>query len=63
MFQTKVAEKIKTRFVSSNFIKYHAVYDIMWKITVQHSRPQKTMWHKHIACWIPKTTNKHTQVV
>jgi hypothetical protein len=36
MFQTKVVEKIKTRFLSSiTFTQKRAVYEIMWK---KHSR-------------------------
>jgi len=32
----------------------------MWKNIVEHSRPQMTIWHKHIACWITKATHRHT---
>jgi hypothetical protein len=40
-----------------------ALYVIMWKHAVEQDRPQITIWHKHIACWIPKAINTHTQVV
>jgi hypothetical protein len=30
IFQTKFAEKIKTRIVYSNFFENHADYEIMW---------------------------------
>ena len=52
-----------THFVSSNFFLNSPVYEIMWKYTVQQGRPQKTIWCKRIACWIPKATNTRTQVV
>ena len=39
------------------------VYELMWKHIVERSRPQMAIWHKLIACWIPKATNTHTKVV
>jgi hypothetical protein len=39
------------------------VYEIMWKNIVERGRPQMTIWRMRIACWIPKATNTHTQVV
>jgi hypothetical protein len=41
------------------------LYEMMWIIvlyeiwinTVEPGRPQMTMWHMRIACWIPKATN------
>jgi len=35
----------------------------MWKITVEQSRTQMTIWHMHIACWIPKVRNTHSEYV
>jgi hypothetical protein len=44
MFQTKVVEKIKTRFMFNNFLpENRAVYEIMWNNTVQPDRPQMTI--------------------
>jgi hypothetical protein len=64
MFHTKVVEKIKTHFVFKNFFfENRAVYEIMWKNIVERGRPQMTIWHMRIVCWIPKATNAHTQVV
>jgi len=44
MFQTKVAEKIKTHILCSvtSFFpqKNHVVYGIMWKNIVEPNRPQ-----------------------
>ena len=34
-----------------------AVYEIIWKNTVELSRLQITIWSMRIACWIPKATN------
>jgi len=30
---------------------------------VERARPHMTIWRMRIACWIPKATNTHTQVV
>jgi hypothetical protein len=35
----------------------------MWKNIVERGRPQMTIWRIHIACWIPKATNTHSQYV
>jgi len=44
MFQTKVVQKIKTHFVFSNFFfENRAVYEIMWKYTVEWGRLQMTI--------------------
>ena len=61
MFQTKVAEKIKTLLLCSVifFPEYHVVYERMWKINVVSDRPQMAIRLKCIACWIPKATNTH----
>jgi hypothetical protein len=54
MFQTKVAEKINTKFIIIIIIKEsHAVYETMCKNIVQLGRPHMTIWHMLIACWIP----------
>jgi len=60
-----MVEIIKTNILrSANFIfKNRDVYEIMWKNIVVRGRPQITIWRMRIACWIPKATNAHTQVV
>ena len=59
-----VVEKIKTRVCSVTFFfENRAVYEILWRNIVDRSRPQMTVWRMRIACWIPKATNTHTQVV
>jgi len=35
----------------------------MWKNSVQSGKPQMTIWHMRIACWIPKFTNTHSEDV
>jgi hypothetical protein len=56
----KVVEKIKTRnlcsVISPPPLENRAVYEIMWK---KYCR----LWHMRIACWIPKATNTHTDVI
>ena len=40
-----------------------AVYEIMWKNTVQPDKPRMTVWRMRIACWIPKATDIHSEYV
>jgi hypothetical protein len=35
----------------------------MWKNIVEPGRPQMTIWHMRVACWIPKATNTHSEYV
>jgi hypothetical protein len=35
----------------------------MWKNIVEPGRPQITIWRMLMACWIPKTTNTHSEYV
>jgi len=65
MFQTKVVEKIKTHILCSVtfFFESRAIYEIMWKSIADWGRPRMKIWLMHIARWIPKATNTHTQVV
>jgi len=62
MFQTKVVDKIKTHILYSIifFPKNCAIYEVMWKNSVELVRPQMTIWHLCIACSIPKTTKTHS---
>jgi len=44
MFQTNVVEKITTRMINGLFfLEIPAVYEIMWKNTVERERPQMTI--------------------
>ena len=62
MFQTKFVDKIKTHVLYSVtfFFRKSAVYRIMWRETVEPSRPQMTVWRMRVECWIPKATNTST---
>jgi hypothetical protein len=48
--------------VQQLFFENRAVYEIIWKNTVERGGPQMTIWRMRIACWITKA-NKHTQTV
>ena len=62
MFHTKVAHEIKTHILCSvTFFFWNcAFYGIMWKSTVELSRPQMTIWRLRVAYWINKDTHPHT---
>jgi len=62
MFRTKVVDKIKTHILFSVtfFFENRAVYKEMWISNVERGRPQMTIWHMRIACWLPKARNTHT---
>jgi hypothetical protein len=61
MFQTKVVGISKHTFYDLFFNR--AVYETIWKNTVQPERPQMTIWRKRIACWTPNATDTHPQYV
>ena len=64
MFHKKVVEKIKTNLLCSiTFFLNCAVYETMWKHIAEPDLPQMTIWHMHIACWIPKATNTLSEYV
>jgi len=44
MFQTKVVEKIKTKFLNTPFSQNCAIYEMI-------------IWRMRIACWMPKAKN------
>jgi hypothetical protein len=63
-FQIKYVQKIKTHiFCSTTFFFQKSCH--LWDNVEKHRevRPQMTIWHMHIACWIPKVTNMHSQYV
>jgi len=53
----------QTNFVENLFSKIGSFCDKMWKNIVELGSPQMTIWRIPIACWIPKATNTHIQVV
>ena len=65
MFRTNV-ENIKTNILCSvTFFPPEniAVCEKVRKSIIKRGRPQMTIRRMRVACWIPKTTNTHTQVV
>jgi len=58
-----------TRFTLNNFFFFFfffflgggncTIYEILWKNIVQLGRPQMTIWHMRIACWMPEATNTY----
>ena len=42
-------------------IENRALYEVRWKNTVKPNRPQTTIWHMRIVCWIPKNANTHLE--
>jgi len=56
-------ENENIHFMLSNFFRNRAVYEIMWKNTVEPDRLQMTIWRMRIACWIPEATNTYSQYV
>jgi hypothetical protein len=45
------------------FYENHAVYEIMWKNTVEPDSPRMTIWRMRAACLIAKATDKHSEYV
>jgi hypothetical protein len=56
-------ENQNTFYVQGVFFDNLAVCEIMWKNSAELSRPQKTIWRKRIACWIPKVTKTYSEYV
>jgi hypothetical protein len=48
---------------SKLFFENHAIYEIMWKNTVELDRPQTTKRPIRFACWIPKATNTRLEFI
>ena len=58
-----VTEKIKTHILCSVIFLIVPFMRKCEKNTAERSRPQTTILPMRFACWIPKVTNTHTQVV
>jgi len=51
-------ENQNTHFAINIYIfENSAVYETMWKNTVQLGRPQMAIWRMRISCWKPKATH------
>ena len=60
MLQTEFVDKIRRhRLCTLTFRKLYSL-EIIWKNIVEAGKPQRTIWHMCIVCWIPKATNKCT---
>ena len=50
----KDVEKIKTHILCAiTFFENHAVFEIMWKNTVERGKPQMKIWLMRIGYWVP----------
>jgi len=55
-------ENQNAHFIFSNcFLKNRAIYEIIGKNIVQPDRPLMKVWCMHIACWITKAANMHSE--
>jgi len=59
----KRRENRSTHFMFNNFPESRAVYEIMWKNTVETGRSQMTIRRMHFACWITRATETHSEYV
>jgi len=63
-FYTTVIEKSKHKIYAQKFVfENRAVYETKWKNIVQPDRLRTTTWRMRIACWIPKSRNRHSEYV
>jgi hypothetical protein len=64
MFQTKVAETIKTHILCPvTFLEKRDMYEIMCMHTAEPDKPQKTAWRMLIAWLITNATNTLSEYV
>ena len=58
-------ENQNTNFIFRNvfFSENHAFYEIIWKYVIEPGRPQMTIRHMRVACWIYKATDTHSGCV
>jgi hypothetical protein len=63
MFRTKAVEKIKTHILFYPPPENRSVYGMMWKNVVEPERSQMTIWCMRVSRWVPKATNKRSQIV
>jgi len=66
IFQTKVVENIKTRFMFNNFFlrKSCRLWDNVEKYSgARQAANDNIVWHMHVVCWITKATDAHSEYV
>jgi hypothetical protein len=61
MFKNFLEKNQNTRFMFSNFSRKSCLFEIMWQNVVELHRPQMTMRRMHIACWITKAIDTHSE--
>jgi len=59
MFQTIFVEEIKTHILCT--ITFFEIVPFMIQNIVQWGRTKMTIWRMHMACWVPKATNSHSE--
>jgi hypothetical protein len=64
MFWTRVVEKIKT-YNSGSITYFSNIVLFMGHVEkyLEPDGPRMTIWCMHIACWMPKATNTHSEYV
>ena len=64
IFLTNVVEKIETNILCSKpFFENRTIYEIMWKISAERGRLQRTIWRMRISCWMTKAKIIHSEYV
>jgi len=61
--EKRCRENQNTDFMFNNLFFTRAFDEEMWKNIVESSRPQMKKWYMHMACWIPKATNTHSDYI
>jgi len=56
-------ENQNTHFKCNIYFLNLAFYEIMWKNIAEPGRPQTTIRHMRIACWIPKATYTNSKYI
>jgi len=65
MFHTEVVDKTRAHFLCSvTFFFVFKLYRLCYNVEniLERRRLQMTIWRMRIGCWIPMTTNPHTEV-
>ena len=57
IFQTNVVENINKHILCSVIFENCAIYEVIWKNTVELDRSQMTIWRMGVAWWIPHNQN------
>ena len=54
-------ERTRILFLMPFSPQNRVVHEMIWKNIVEPGRPQMTIRHMRIACWVPKATNTHSE--